>query len=85
MALNIKNQEAHKLANEIARLTGKNLTKVVTDALRQNLEQLQREQNVALRVKELLAISERIREHLHEPIHSSDHAEMLYDENGLPK
>jgi antitoxin VapB len=37
MHLNIKNDEAHKLATELARLTGENLTNAVTLALRERL------------------------------------------------
>jgi antitoxin VapB len=33
MHLNIKNDEAHKLATELARLTGENLTNAVTLAI----------------------------------------------------
>jgi antitoxin VapB len=41
MGLNIKNEEAHKLAQEIATLTGESLTAAVTEALRQRLSRLQ--------------------------------------------
>ena len=37
MHLNIKNDEAHKLATELARLTGENLTSAVTLALRERM------------------------------------------------
>ena len=37
MALNIKNPEAHRLAQELAERTGASLTDVVTEALRQRL------------------------------------------------
>ncbi len=42
MGLNIKNEEAHKLAEEIAALTGESLTAAVTEALRERLNRLQR-------------------------------------------
>lgn len=38
--LNIKNAEAYRLASEIARHTGKSLTRVVVDALRAEKERL---------------------------------------------
>lgn len=38
--LNIKDPEAHHLASEIARQTGKSLTRVVVDALRHEKEAL---------------------------------------------
>jgi len=37
MHLNIKNDEAHKLASELAKLTGESLTSAVTLALRERL------------------------------------------------
>jgi antitoxin VapB len=37
MHLNIKNDEAHKLASELAQLTGESLTSAVTLALRERL------------------------------------------------
>lgn len=37
MALNIKNEEAHRLAKALADATGKTLTDAVTDALRHQL------------------------------------------------
>lgn len=38
MHLNIKNDEAHKLASSLAKLTGESLTTAVTVALRDRLE-----------------------------------------------
>lgn len=38
--MNIKNEEAHRLASEIAAHTGKSLTRVVLDALRAESERL---------------------------------------------
>ena len=36
--LNIKNEETYKLAKDLARITGKSMTYVVTEALREKLE-----------------------------------------------
>jgi antitoxin VapB len=44
MALNIKNPEAGRLAQELARLTGESLTDVVTTALRDRLAMIRRQQ-----------------------------------------
>ncbi|MFW5747524.1 MAG: type II toxin-antitoxin system VapB family antitoxin [bacterium] len=38
MPLNIKNPEAHKIAKELSELTGKSITEVVTDALKNALD-----------------------------------------------
>ncbi|HEX9867242.1 MAG TPA: type II toxin-antitoxin system VapB family antitoxin, partial [Candidatus Tectomicrobia bacterium] len=37
MTLNIKNPETHRLATELARLTGETLTQAVTEAVRERL------------------------------------------------
>ena len=40
MSLNIKNKDAHRLASELARHTGKSLTEAVTEAIREKLERV---------------------------------------------
>jgi hypothetical protein len=40
MALNIKNKEAHKLAEELARLTGESMATAVTIAVRERLDRI---------------------------------------------
>jgi len=40
MGLNIKSDEAHRLAEELARLTGESMTATVTEALRERLERV---------------------------------------------
>jgi antitoxin VapB len=42
MALNIKNEEAEKLARELARRRGQGITKVLTDVLRREVERERR-------------------------------------------
>ncbi len=82
MGLNIKNPEAHKLAMAIARATGQSMTRVVTDALRERLARIERAKGKAS-VEELLAIADRAAAYVQRPY--VDHAELLYDDNGLPK
>jgi antitoxin VapB len=82
MSLNIKDPEAHRLASAIARLTGQSMTRVVTEALRERLNRIQRRQKKA-NVEELLAIADRSAAHVKRPY--ADHGELLYDEHGLPK
>jgi antitoxin VapB len=82
MSLNIKDPEAHRLAQQIARATGETMTRVVTEALRERLSRLER-QSARASVEELLAIAERAASHVKHPY--ADHAELLYDEHGLPK
>ena len=85
MSLNIKNPEAHELAAALARLTGESMTKAVTEALRERLERERRRRGARDLSAELLAIGRRCAAHMRPPVHSSDHGDLLYDEQGLPK
>ena len=82
MSLNIKDPEAHRLAQQIARATGEIMTRVVTEALRERLERLER-RSARASVEELLAIAKRAASHIKRPY--VDHAELLYDEHGFPR
>jgi len=82
MSLNVKDPEAHRLAQAISRATGESMTRVVTDALRERYAKIE-QRNGKASVQELLAIADRAAAHVKRPY--ADHAEMLYDENGLPK
>ena len=82
MSLNIKDPEAHRLAQQIARATGETMTRVVTEALRERLIRLER-RSARASVEELLAIAKRAASHVKRPY--VDHAELLYDEHGLPR
>jgi antitoxin VapB len=84
MALNIKNPEAHKLAEELARRTGENMTEAVTQALRERLERVRSSQRLGL-AERLLAIGRDCAARMKEPYKSIDIDELLYDEKGLPK
>ncbi len=67
MALDIKNEEAHLLAQRLARLTGESMTEAVTEALRERLERLGREREVPL-ADRLLAIGRDCAAHLKNPM-----------------
>lgn len=82
MSLNIKDPEAHRLAQAISRATGESMTGVVKKALRERYARIERRARKAS-VEELLAIADRAAAHVKRPY--VDHAELLYDENGLPK
>jgi antitoxin VapB len=84
MSLNIKNKEAHSLAQELAKVTGENMTTAVTEAVRERLKRVRRERGAAL-ADRLLRIGKDCAAHLKEPFRSLDHAQMLYDEKGLPR
>jgi antitoxin VapB len=84
MSMNIKNEEAYRLARELARLTGESLTGAVTEALRERLARLRGEHGGDLAAS-LLAIGRDCAAHLNEPFRSAEHGDLLYDERGLPK
>ncbi len=82
VSLNIKDPEAHRLAQAISRATGQSMTRVVTDALRARFEAIEH-RNGRASVDELLAIADRVAAHMKRPY--PDHADLLYGEDGLPK
>jgi antitoxin VapB len=55
---------------------------VVTEALRERYAKIEHRKGKAS-VEELLAIADRAAAHVKRPY--ADHADLLYDENGLPK
>ncbi len=85
MSLNIKNEEADRLARELAGLTGESVTAAVTHSLRERLERERRRQRRNGLSERLLAIGADCASRLKEPWRSIDHGELLYDEMGLPK
>jgi antitoxin VapB len=84
MALNIKNDEAHKLAKELALLTGESMSQAVTIAIQQRLDAVRGSSSEQIAAK-LLEIGTDCATRWKDPWASSDHGEMLYDELGLPK
>ena len=82
MSLNVKDPEAHRLAQAIADATGETMTRAVTEALRERYERLQRRDPETL-AADIRAIAKRAAVHIKRPY--LDHAELLYDEHGLPK
>ena len=86
MTLNIKSEEAHRLARAISKATGQSLTMVVLEALRVRLEQVKEKHNRSPESVEaqIHAIGQRAAALIGDRLHL-DHAEFLYDEKGLPK
>jgi antitoxin VapB len=84
MSLNIKSEEAHRLARELAALTGESQATAVTIALRERLDRLEGP-SPAERVAQLLDLGRDCAWRLREPYRSVDHGDLLYDEKGLPR
>ena len=84
MALNIRNAEAERLAEELARHTGETKTEAVTKALRDRLARVRRERSRRRLADELEAIAEHCASL---PVRDSRSADEIlgYDEHGLPR
>lgn len=85
MSLNIKNEETCRLAGELAQLTGETMTGAITVALQERLEREKRQRSTDARLRRMRAISKRCAGLLREAGPPIDHADLLYDEQGLPK
>jgi antitoxin VapB len=81
MSLNIKNEEAHSLAQQLAELTGESMTTAVTEAVRERLDRVKRK-GMAERI---MKIARECAPRWKEPYKSIDYGDLLYDEKGLPK
>jgi antitoxin VapB len=84
MSLNIKSKETHKLANQLAKLTGENMTEAVTKAVQERLDRVRGQRGAGL-AERLAKIGKDCATHLKEPFRSTAHGDLLYDEKGLPK
>jgi antitoxin VapB len=82
MSLNIKDPEVYRLAREIAQATGRSMTTVVRDALREHHAKLDQRRGRA-GVEEILAIAGRVAENVRKPY--APHDDLLYDDRGLPR
>jgi antitoxin VapB len=83
VSLDVEHPEAHRLARELADLTGETLTQVVTVALRERLAlEPARERVLADR---LLSIGRDCAGRLRAPFASGILAALLHDEAGLPR
>jgi antitoxin VapB len=84
MSLNIKNEDAHRLAQELAALTGESMATAVTEAVRERLDRLRRERGGSL-AERLLSIGKDCAGRLKEPFRSAEHGDLLYGDDGLPR
>ncbi len=81
MAFNIKSPETHRLAREVADITGESMAQAVDTALRERRQRLSR---IGVAAK-LNAIVKAAAPHVPPGVSSADIDELLYDERGLPK
>lgn len=83
MALNIKNEEARRLARQLAEATGESMTQAVTTALRERLERVEGRRRARGLAEEIARIQERIAR-LPRLDGRSDEEILDYDHRGLP-
>ena len=83
MSLNIKNEEAHKMAAELAAIRGVSMTEVVVDLLKTALKSERPREDPDSKAKRLIAWVQGMNKGEKEENLTSDHS-WLYDENGLP-
>lgn len=81
MGLEIKDPQAHELAQALSDLTGDSIDTEVLTALRERFDRMKRK-GVAER---LMEIGRQAASHMSEEERSFDYDAFLYDENGLPK
>jgi antitoxin VapB len=82
--LNIKSEDAYRLASRLAELTGDSLTTVVTRALRTELDRAERLRDQNALEEKLWSIAGDIKANM-PPEVTSDHSWLYDDETGLPR
>jgi antitoxin VapB len=84
MSLNIKDEKTHRMARQLAKLTGESMTAAVGKAVQERLERVRGDKGTGL-AERLLKIGRETAPLFKEPYRSMDHGDLLYDEKGLPK
>ena len=84
MSMNIKNKEAYRLTRQLSELTGESLTTAVTEAVRERLARVRGARDGDL-AERLLDIGRDCAAHLKQPFRTIEHADMLYNDRGLPE
>ncbi len=84
MQLNIKSEDAYRLASRLSELTGQSLTAVVTAALRAELDREERARDKAALRARIEGLTAEIVANMNGPV-SSDHSWLYDDTTGLPR
>ncbi|NBC14296.1 MAG: transcription factor [Gammaproteobacteria bacterium] len=87
MALSIKDEETDRLARAVAAATGQTITEAIRDSLRHRLEELDvdRDRQRQVYKDRLLALGREVAAQMKPPFRSTDHGDLLYGPDGLPK
>jgi antitoxin VapB len=85
MPLSIKDAETDELARRLAAQMGESLTQAVKESLRQRLAREQDKRGRSDLRDRLLEIGRCCAARMEKRASSSDHADLLYDDRGLPR
>jgi len=84
-SLNIKDEEIHRKAHELAKLTGKSITVAVGAAIQEKLDREQKSKKKQNRLEWLIQLSNYTAPRLKDLPPSTEIGDLLYDkETGLP-
>lgn len=84
MSLNLKSEETHRLARDLANMTGESMSAAVAVALQERIDRLKQGSGRSMSGR-LVAIGEDCAARLKEPYRSVDHGDLLYGDDGLPR
>lgn len=85
MGLSIKDEEIDQLARAVAAATGQTITEAIRDSLRHRLDELDRDKEREAYKARLLALGKEVAAQMKPPFSSTDHGDLLYGPDGLPK
>ena len=83
--MNIKSDDAYRLASALAELTGESLTAAVTTALQERLDRVRAAEDLETRLAQIHEITADMRARMDKPLPTSNHDWLYDDETGLPK
>jgi antitoxin VapB len=83
VSINIKNPETHRLARELAELTGESMTTAVTVAVRERRDRVLARRGGRAQV--MLELGRDTARRLPASVREVDHGELLYGDDGLPR
>ena len=81
--LNIKSDDAYRLASKLSEITGESLTAAVTTALKERLARVQVD-DIETRRAKIREITADMRARMDKPLPTSNHDYLYDDETGLP-
>jgi antitoxin VapB len=84
VSINIKNPETHRLAHELAELTGESMTTAVTIAVRERRDRV-RARRAGSKAQRMLELGRDCARRLPASVREVDHGELLYGDDGLPQ